>query len=209
MSATRRYVRDSGLYAAAVPRSIRIVVIVVLAGAALIAGCGSKSTPAATSTSTVPTSAGPGGHVAIPVSKDPSKSAKMLCEDDVRREVQALVGVAIAKPLAPTWKDHVYSCRYVYSNGAMTLSVKELANTADTDAYFAAQATALGKQKTIQGLGQGAFTTKNGSTVVRKDYKVLLVDVSGLPAQFGTPPDTKGNVALNVAAEIMGCWTGA
>jgi hypothetical protein len=190
---------------------MRIVVMVVLAGAVFTAGCGSKSTPGAASTSTeVPsTTVGPGGHVAIPVSANPSKSAKMLCGDDVRGEVQDLVGVPITKPLAPTWKDHVYSCRYVYSDGVLTLSVKELANTADTDAYFASQATDLGKKKTIQGLGQGAFTTKNGSAVVRKDYKVLLVDVSGLPEQFGTPPDSKGNVALNVAAEIMGCWTGA
>ena len=39
---------------------------------------------------------------------------------------------------------------------------------------------------------------------MRKDYKVLLVDVSGLPAQFGSPPDTKGDVALNVAAHDHG-----
>jgi hypothetical protein len=187
-----------------------LAAVAVFAAVALLAGCGSSGGGAA-STSTVPstTANGQGGHVAIPVSATPSKSAKMICGSDVRKEVQGLVGIPITKPLAPTWNDHVYSCHYVYGNGVLTLSVKELADTAQTSAYFAAQARALGKNKTIQGLGQGAFTTKNGSAVVRKDYKVLLVDVSGLPAQFGTPPDTKGNVALNVAAEIMGCWTGA
>jgi hypothetical protein len=190
--------------------SNRLVLVAALAAAALLAGCGSSGGGAA-STSTVPSSTPASGsvHVAIPVRATPSKSAKMLCESDVRQEVQQQLGVPITKPLAPTWKDHVYSCRYVYGNGVMTLSVKELANTAQTDAYFAAQARDLGKTRTIQGLGQGAFTTKNGSTVVRKDYKVLLVDVSGLPAQFGSPPDSKGDVALNVAALIMGCWTGA
>ena len=113
------------------------------------------------------------------------------------------------QPLQPTWADHVYSCKYVYANGSMTLSVKELANQAETDAYFASLATKLGKTKAIQSLGQGAFVTKNASAVVRKDYKVLTVDVSGLPPQFGTPPDPRGNVALNVAATIMSCWTGA
>jgi hypothetical protein len=186
----------------------RLVLVAALAAVTLLAGCGSSGGGAA-STSTNPSSTTQGGHVAIPVRANPSKSAKMLCESDVRGELQQQLGVPITKPLAPTWKDHVYSCRYVYGNGVMTLSVKELANTAQTDAYFAAQARALGKVKTIQGLGQGAFTVKNGSAVVRKDYKVLLVDVSGLPAQFGSPPDTKGDVALNVAALIMGCWTGA
>jgi len=133
----------------------------------------------------------------------------MLCEADVRREVQDLLGVPITKPLAPTWKDHVYSCRYVYPDGVMTLSVKELAGKAETDAYFAAQARDLGKTKVIQGLGQGAFLTKNGSAVVRKDYKVLLVDVSALPEMFGNPSGPRKNAALNVAAEVMGCWTGA
>ena len=189
----------------------RLFLVAALAAALLLAGCGSSGGGAA-SGSTVPSSTtanGAGGHVAIPVRATPSKSAKMLCESDVRGEVQEQLGVPITKPLAPTWKDHVYSCRYVYGNGVMTLSVKELANTAQTTAYFNEQARDLGKTRTIQGLGQGAFTTKNGSTVVRKDYKVLLVDVSGLPAQFGSPPDTKGDVALNVAALIMGCWTGA
>ena len=40
----------------------------------------------------------------------------------------------------------------------------------------------------LESLGQGAFQTTNGSVVVRKDWKVLLVDDTGLPAQFGTPP---------------------
>ena len=61
----------------------------------------------------------------------------------------------------------------------------------------------------LKGLGQGAFTTRDDGAVVRKDYKVLLVDTSRLPAQFGSPPQTRSEVATNVAAAIMGCWTGA
>ena len=86
----------------------------------------------------------------------------------------------------------MYSCRYVYTSGVLTLSVKELADKAETDAYFASLATKLGKTENIKGLGQGAFTTKNLSAVVRKDYKVLTVDISGCPPQFGTPPDSRG-----------------
>ena len=187
----------------------RNAVLFVLAVALFAAGCGSSAKPGASSaTATTDPPAGAPGHVAIPVSKDPSTSAKMICEEDVRGEVFGLVGIQPKMPLKSTWKDHVYSCAYVYPGGTMTLSVKELGSKDETDAYFASLATKLHKKKDVQYLGQGAFTTQNDSAVVRKDYKVLTVDVSGLPAQFGSPPDPRGTVALNVAAEIMNCWTG-
>jgi hypothetical protein len=44
--------------------------------------------------------------------------------------------------------------------------------------------------------------------VVRKDWKVLVVDSSGLPAQFGVPPTSSGDVAVTVGDVILGCWAG-
>ena len=171
--------------------------------------CATRTVSWCPSTPTTLSSADQTGHVAIPVSANPSKSAKMICESEVQRDLKELLGTQITKPLHPTWVDHVYSCDYTYGSAVMTLSVKELADKAETDAYFASMATKLGKTENIKGLGQGAFTTKNLSAVVRKDYKVLLVDISKLPANFGTPPDSRADIALNVAATIMGCWTGA
>jgi hypothetical protein len=51
--------------------------------------------------------------------------------------------------------------------------------------------------------------TTDGSIVVRKDWKVLYVDVSHLPAEFGQPPQSAADAALGVAATILGCWSGA
>ena len=210
-----RGVRASpGGYAAAVRRVSRswflIVVPIVLVAGLGVAGCGSKSNATGSTASTTSTSAGGGsGHIAKPVSARPSTSAKMVCSDEVKGDVAELLGVPTVKPLSPTWIDHVFSCRFVYRQGAMTLSVKEFADQAETNAYFASLATKLGKTEDIQGLGQGAFTTKNLSAVVRKDYKVLVVDISQLPPKFGNPPDSRGNIALNVASTIMSCWTGA
>ena len=186
-----------------VRRHHQVLLTVVLLATAL-AGCGSSKSNTATTTPPEGT-----GHVAKPVSSQPSTSAKMICGAEVQGEIAQLVGVQISQPLAPKWVDHVYSCTYKYKNGSMTLSVKELANQADTDAYFASVATKLGKHEVIKGLGQGAFTTKNLSAVVRKDYKVLTVDISGMPANFGVPPQSRSDIALNAAATIMGCWTGA
>jgi hypothetical protein len=192
-------------------RLSRGIVLAAVACSLVLAACGSKSTPGSSSATTPPTTASgtTGGHVAIPAKATPSISAKMICEDEVKNDLSSLLGVQPTQPLAPTWKDHVYSCTYHYKGGALTLSVKELSDKASTDAYFDEEAQKLGKSEKINGLGQGAFTTSNKSAVVRKDYKVLLVDISELPAQFGNPPDSRENIALNVAATIMGCWTGA
>ena len=108
----------------------------------------------------------------------------------------------------PTWIDHLYSCRYIYPNGSFTLSVKELSSWSQTFTYFRGLRSELGDSNTLFNLGQGAFQTRNGSVVVRKDWKVLLVDISGLPAQFAEPPTPSGNVAVTIADVILGCWSG-
>jgi hypothetical protein len=185
-------------------RMSRGIVVTAVVGALALAACGSKSTPGSSSATTPP-----GGHIAIPAKATPSISAKMICESEVKGELASLLGVQPVQPLVPTWKDHVYSCTYHYKGGSLTLSVKELTDKAATDAYFAEETQKLGKSQNINGLGQPAFTTSDKSVVVRKDYKVMLVDISKLPAQFGNPPDSRENIALNVAATILGCWTGA
>jgi hypothetical protein len=43
---------------------------------------------------------------------------------------------------------------------------------------------------------------------VRKDYKVLLVDVTGIPGNFA-PAMRRSDVAVSIASVIMSCWTGA
>ena len=122
----------------------------------------------------------------------------------------ASVGVDTSRPLVAKWSDHVYSCDYVYrDNFVMTLSVKELSNARQTSAYFDTLGVKLGRTRSLQGLGQGAFQTRNGSTVVRKDFRVLLVDPTRLPEEFGRPSSPRRDVALSVAATILGCWTGA
>jgi hypothetical protein len=186
----------------------RILLIVAVAGM-LAASCGGSSSKTGAPKSSGETTT-TGGHVANVASANPSKSAKMICEEEAQQDIaDSAIGFDIVQPLKATWKDHVYSCDYVYKNGAtMTLSVKELSSKEETDAYYKELEQKLGNKALQYGLGQGAFVTDNGSVVVRKDYKVLLVDVSKLPAQFGDPPDTRSNDAINVGVTIMGCWTG-
>ena len=161
----------------------------------LAAGC---ATTAGTSTAvTVPL---PAGHY-------PSKVSKMVCISEAAREVGLALGEK-ATITTPTWVDHLYSCRYDYPSASLGLSVKELSSVAETTAYFNSLGTRLGVARSLPNLGQGAFQTTDGSVVVRKDYKVLLVDPTGLPPQFGNPPTNPPNIAVTVGIVIMGCWSG-
>ena len=167
----------------------------------MLAACGSATTKASPATSAAPTTHGA-------TTATISELTKMICEPEAQHDIAGTLGVKTTRALEPTWVAHDYSCRYVYDHGVMRLSVKQLPDDASTNRYVDGLAEQLGKRETLQGLGQGAFTTSNNSVVVRKDDKVLVVDVHGLPAEFGNPPDTRANVAISVAATIMGCWKG-
>ena len=108
----------------------------------------------------------------------------------------------------PTWVDSVYSCTYQYPDGSFTLSVKDLADHAATTAYFDSLGASLGHVRETIPLGDGAFATPNGSMVVRKDDKVMLVDVTHLPPALGKQKLAPADVAETVAVTILGCWTG-
>jgi hypothetical protein len=86
--------------------------------------------------------------------------------------------------------------------------VKELSSWNQTLGYFVDLGRTQGRSTGIANLGQGAFQTTDGSVVVRKDWKILTVDITGLPAQFGKPPTSRGDVAVTVADLILACWAG-
>jgi hypothetical protein len=195
---------------------MRLFVPVTISLALLLAACGSSAKPAASppsssATTTVPSGPTSSVHIAKAASNVPSVSAKMICETEAEDDIyQSATGVKTTAAFKPKWVDHVYSCDYVYPGGAkMTLSVKEVSNAEETANYFDSLAAKLGKTRDVLSLGEGAFQAADGSVVVRKDFKILLVDVTKLPAEFGVPSDTRGDVAINVAATIMGCWVGA
>lgn len=154
----------------------------------------------------------PAGTPAPPTtaaSTDPSTSARMVCETEAQEDITEALGLAAQRVETPTWADHLYSCRYDYAGGSFLVSVKELVNDLETTKYYESLSARLGSARTVDGLGQGAFVTPDGSVVVRKDFKVLLVDDSTLPATLSNPPLTPANVAMLVAKTIMGCWEGS
>ncbi len=156
---------------------------------------------------TIGATATPTTKAPLPAGPTPSKIATMICRFEAIQEIDSSLGEK-ATVSTPVWLNHLYSCTYGYPTGSMVLSVKELSSWAQTDAYFQLLADQMGKVRSLQNLGQGAFQTTDGSVVVRKDWKVLLVNSSGLPAQFGQPPTSSGDVAVTVSDVILGCWAG-
>lgn len=176
----------------------------------LLAGCGRTATPsAAPGPSAPPSQAAPQPSAVVSLSNSPSVSAAMVCADEAQHDIQAALGVAPPKPPASTWADHLFTCTYTYPFGVMVLSVKELPDEASTQAYLADMRKQHPGGGELPGLGQGAYEAPNGSMLVRKDFKVLWVDVTGLPDKFGPLAVSRADAGFRVATVIIGCWTGA
>jgi hypothetical protein len=178
-------------------RSARTVLLVALV--LVTAGCATDAPPVGPPV-TVATATAPTG---------PSETAEMVCASEAQQDLEEALGIAAQRVETPTWKDRVYACRYVYPTGSFLMSVKDLKNDLETTDYYESLAAQMGNVQNVDGLGEGAFITRNGSVVLRKDFKVLLVDDSALPATLSNPPLTPGNVAMLVAKTILGCWTGS
>jgi hypothetical protein len=146
-----------------------------------------------------------------PAGATPSPIAMQVCSRQAQTDMASALGER-AQVSTPTWVDERYSCTYDYPHsdppGSFALSVKELSSWDETYAYYDALAAQLGKARDLESLGQAAFQTTDGSVVVRKDWKVLLVDDTGLPSQFGVPPTGAADISVTVADVILGCWAG-
>ena len=92
----------------------------------------------------------------------------MICKPKARQEIASVLG-EFATVSHPTWVSHLYSCEYRYPTGSMELSVKELSSWAQTKSYFQLPVKQMGKVQAINGLGQAAVETTDGSMIVRKD----------------------------------------
>ena len=205
---SRGLVREHGTYdrrddvsESAAPVIVRCVsyrlLLVALAVGVLLTACSSAS----------PSQSAVLGRKPLPAGRNPSEIALEVCSDTAQHEITQDLGVTGVVEHR-TWVDHLYSCDYVYPGGTFQLSVKELSSWPQTFSYYRGLGSELGDVGYLGNLGQGAFRTANGDVVVRKDWKVLLVDITGLPSQFGDPPTTSADVAYTIADIILACWAG-
>lgn len=194
--------RRGGAGARWYPRAVRGRPLAILLAAGLVASACSGGAPA-TSPSTT--------QAPKPAGARPSAISVQVCSAQAQRLMASALGET-ARVTTPTWADHRYACTYAYPtsspSGSFGVSVTELSSWPETYAYYDRLQAELGNARTLESLGQAAFQTTDGSVVVRKDWKVLVVDNTGLPAQFGVPPTSSAAVAVTVADVILGCWAG-
>ena len=164
----------------------------------LAAGCSATAAPAA-----APATRTPAPSVSTQVV---SAAAQLICSDEAGADIEKSIGISTTQPVTPSFEQQVYSCRYIYDGGTMVLSVREYADKAATDTGWAADRTSAAPATDLPAIGDAAFAGPDGSVFVRKDAKVLHVDVSGLPPRFGIPSRTKAGIAQIIAVVIMNCW---
>jgi len=191
---------------------VRVVRRISIAGCAFVAAlalaaCGSSGSGVGSPTSTSNPFENASWDKATP---NPSTSAKMVCSKEAREDIAATLGIEAKKVTKPRWvrKDHLYSCAYVYPRGKIVLSVKELSSGTETTNYFNSIKHKYGATQDLKGMGQGAWVLKNSDVVVRKDYKVLLVDVTGIPERL-VPAMRRSDVAVSSGAVTMSGRIGA
>lgn len=189
-----------------------------LALSLLLAGCAQPAagTSATGPSAQAPTAAPAAAPVAAPTANlganqadAPSKQAELVCQPEAQEDIEELIGVEPTKVGPLAYADHVATCRYAYPNGAFTLSVQDLPDDITTTRAYEALAAKLGKLDSIDLPDADAFSTTDGSVVLRKDTKVMLVDVAQLPATFGDPPTPRADTARLVMKAVLGCWTEA
>ena len=132
----------------------------------------------------------------------------MVCEPEAQEDIEELVGVEATQVGPLGYANHTSTCRYVYPNGSFMLIVQDLSNDITTTRAYDALAAQRGKVDTIDLPDAQAFSTTDGSVVMRKDFKVLLVDIKQLPATFGNPPVPRADSARLIMKAVLGCWTG-
>ncbi len=189
----------------------RLIVTLLTVASVALAGCGHRiAGPAAAGagSTAVGGTAAAGPVASRSAGAEPSSSARMICAPEARDDILANLGVTLRQDPVPVWSAPTFICTYNTSGGVLTLSVRELSSAKQTIAFFESARSAGVSPQPLNVLGDAAFATADGSVYVRKDFKVLRVDMTRMAAYFGRPPLSRAAAGIRVAQVIMGCWTG-
>lgn len=141
----------------------------------------------------------------------PSAAARMICDPEIRNDVEVILGLKTAPETTTTWADQIYTCTYHLPTGRLVLTVKESPNSDSADAYFSAlrRQTPMASSLTgAKGLGNPGYESPAGVVVILKDGKTLKVDATGMPPVSGPNLIARADLAYEITTDILGCWTG-
>jgi hypothetical protein len=134
----------------------------------------------------------------------------MVCSSEIRAAVSTLVAPATAVGTA-TWRAPDFSCTYRLPGHVLVVEVREAGTAAGALADLRRRRRQALSPRTITGLasfGLPGFQSDDGEVVFAKDDKTLRVDARDLPARSGRFRQTRGQIAYQVASDILSCWNG-
>ena len=177
--------------------TVRLRVAALVVAPLLLAGCAAADAGTAAS-----------GSTARSATATPPENASMVCSDEIRGKVQQVLTLPALPTVHSTWIKQVYTCTYDLPVGPMVLTVQVAPTKAAADAAFEARQKATAGATVLNGLGEHAYATPDGTATVIKDAMTLTVDTTALPAVFGAEQQKRTDLAYEVASDVLGCWTG-
>ena len=175
-----------------VRRQTRALVLFALSSLVALAACGGSASNSGERAAHGSARTGPG------------PAAREVCEPMVRDSVPSAIGLPVVSAPISAVRGDTFSCRYEFEGGALEMSVRDLHTRPKANEYFRGARSREGVNDALSGLAEGGFTKSDGSVVAIKDAMVLTVDVTALPP---TRVDKTG-IAIDLAATVLGCWTG-
>lgn len=200
-----------------------VLISAALATLALLAACGSTSSPGGNHPQGTHTM--PDGTVmsdsqmkgmqaqpspSTPAGTQPLATARMVCSTEIANTVQRTYGLSSRPTGSGSWSQSTreYTCRYPLTHSVLTLSVKDLDQPHLGRAYFNAIRTQLGGSPILglENLGFPAFENTHGQVGFLKDSKTLLVDGRSVGRGDLQPGSNRTESAYGVAAAVIACW---
>ncbi|WP_210505906.1 hypothetical protein [Naasia sp. SYSU D00057] len=143
--------------------------------------------------------------------RGPSEAALMVCDGQVQESMGAILGTGRQPDPDWGWDDPEFRCTYRVDGLPLILSVHDVTDTAEGEAYFAELRRSLPGAAEIEGLaalGMPSFWTQDGIVAFLRDGKTLTVDATALPNGLGPGGDrTPQQIAYAVASAVLVCWT--
>jgi hypothetical protein len=188
--------------------------LALVAGAGLLAGCGSSSglakPPAGGAVPTASSQSMAGMEMpqaTAAAATGPTATQKMVCDDEIKDAVKQVLQLPATPTPTSAFSDGKFTCTYDLPMGPLRLSVQHSSTDEAGLAYVTALATAV-SAKPLIGLTEHAFGTANGIVLVLKDNETLEVDTTALPKVFGDQQQKRTDLAYELASDVLGCWTG-
>ncbi len=180
----------------------RLAIPALLTAPLLLAGCGtSADSQSATGAAVTPDGA-------TRPAAGPPDTALMVCGEDISTQVVQVLKLDGPPKTDSDWTGSVYTCTYHLPMGDMVLSVQVAEDDAAAGDLLEADRAEHAPTVELSGLGEQAFGTPAGVTVVLKDNEILTVDATRLPAVFGDNDQHRTDLANEIASDVLGCWTG-